>query len=89
MGEQVAKVILRNASKMKEYHLWWDGRTTTLSGVPWESLKTHTDDNIDNGNARIMQGDKMCRNGRYFVVLTIKDFSGKEKNYMKQVVLIK
>jgi len=30
----------------------------------------------------------MCRNGRYFVLLTIKDKSGKEKNYMKQVVLI-
>jgi hypothetical protein len=31
----------------------------------------------------------MCRNGRYFVVLTIRDAKGKEKNYKKQLVLIK
>jgi hypothetical protein len=42
-----------------------------------------------NSQDLVMQGKAMCRNGRYFVVLTIRDFNGKEKNYMKQVVLIK
>ena len=86
MGEQVSKIIMRNASKMIEYHLWWDGRTTNQSGITWDALKLPSS---GDANGRVMAGDKMCRNGRYFVVLTVKDFSGKEKNYMKQVVLIK
>jgi phage terminase large subunit-like protein len=76
---------MENVSKMTEYHLWWDGRTTDRAMVTWDGLKNPTSD----PNARVMAGNKMCRNGRYFVVLTIRDFNGKEKNYMKQVVLIK
>ena len=86
VGEQVAKVVMDNVSKMTEYRLWWDGRTTDRAMVTWGSLKPPPS---GDANARVMSGNKMCRNGRYFVVLTIRDFSGKEKNYMKQVVLIK
>jgi hypothetical protein len=82
VGEQVARVTMQSVSKMTEYHLWWDGRTTQRSGIEWNPVGT-ADDKF------VMHGDKMCRNGRYFVVLTIKDYSGKEKKYMKQVVLIK
>jgi hypothetical protein len=85
VGEQVAKVIMQDATKLTEYHLWWDGRTTERTGVSWDELKSVSSD----ANGKIMSGDKMCRNGRYFVTLTVKDFSGNEKNYMKQAVLIK
>jgi hypothetical protein len=81
-GEQVAGVVLQNALKLVEYRLWWDGRTTERGSVAW------TPSSFD-PNACVMSGKSMCRNGRYFVVLTIRDFAGKEKNFMKQVVLIK
>jgi hypothetical protein len=84
-GEQVAKVVLEGASKLVEYRLWWDGRATGRDRADWPKLEIAGKD----PNARKMSGKAMCRNGRYFVVLTIRDFSGKEKNYMKQVVLIK
>jgi hypothetical protein len=80
VGEQVAKVVMDNVSKMTEYHVWWDGRMTDRTGIYWGTM---------NSQDLVMQGKAMCRNGRYFVVLTIRDFNGKEKNYMKQVVLIK
>ena len=80
VGEQVAKVIFDGADKLTEYHLWWDGRTTDHAGTVWP--KQSPKDFVMSGNA-------LCRNGRYFVTLTIRNSGGKEKNYMKQVVLIK
>jgi hypothetical protein len=85
VGEQVAKVIMENGSKIVEHHLWWDGRSTGRGTATWDLLKKCSQDE----NGRIMEGQAMCRNGRYFVVLTIRDDSGKEKNFMKQVILIK
>ena len=78
VGDKVCGVVLPSAAKMQLYQLWWDGRTND-NDVEWK---------VDE-NSFVMTGNKMCRNGRYFVLLTIKDKSGKEKNYMKQVVLIK
>lgn len=84
VGDRVCSVIMQNIPKMTQYRLWWDGRTTDRD-FTWDELKRVASDE----NARIMIGNKMCRNGRYFVVLTIQDAKGKEKNYMNQVVLIK
>jgi hypothetical protein len=84
-GEQVAGVVIENALKLVEYRLWWDGRSTGRERVEWPRLEVAD----KNQNERKMSGKAMCRNGRYFVVLTLRDNSGKEKNYMKQVVLIK
>jgi hypothetical protein len=84
VGDQMASVVMQNIPKMIQYQLWWDGRTTDRD-INWDELKPHP--TIQ--NAKIMAGNKMCRNGRYFVVLTIRDAKGKEKNYKKQVVLIK
>lgn len=83
VGDLVSSVVMQNVPKMTQYRLWWDGRTTDRD-FTWDELTRTADD-----NARILVGNKMCRNGRYFVMLTIWDAKGKEKNYMKQVVLIK
>jgi Carboxypeptidase regulatory-like domain len=83
VGDLVSSVVMQNIPKMTEYRLWWDGRTTDRD-FTWDELTRTTDD-----NARVLNGNKMCRNGRYFVMLTIQDAKGKEKNYMKQAVLIK
>jgi hypothetical protein len=82
VGDQVCGVELQSPFKMTAYQLWWDGRTTDHI-VDWGSLKALGQ------TAAVMSGNKMCRNGRYFVLLTIKDVTGKEKTYTKQVVLIK
>jgi hypothetical protein len=84
-GEQVASVVVENAIKLVEYRLWWDGRTTGRNRAEWPKLEVAG----KNPNERKMSGGAMCRNGRYFVVLTLRDNSGKEKNFMKQVVVIK
>jgi hypothetical protein len=78
VGDLISSVVMQNVPKMTEYRLWWDGRTTD-NDVQWNA----------NDNQFVMKGNKMCRNGRYFVVLTIIDAKGKEKNYKKQAVLIK
>jgi hypothetical protein len=84
VGDKVCSVVMQNIPKMTQYRLWWDGRTTDRD-FTWDELQRITSDD----NARILVGNKMCRNGRYFVILTVQDAKGKEKNYMKQVVLIK
>jgi hypothetical protein len=78
-GEQVVKVVMSGARNLNEYRLWWDGRTTGRDQVDWDPRKS----------VMQMNGKAMCRNGRYFVLLTLKDSRGKEKNFMKQVILIK
>jgi hypothetical protein len=70
---------------MVTYNLWWDGRSNS-GDVQWESL---SDGPGDNTKTFPVQNRLMCKNGRYFVVLTVTDFSGKEKSYMQQVVLVK
>jgi hypothetical protein len=83
-NDLVCSVVMQNATKLVKYSLWWDGRTTDHD-MTWEQLVPGSD-----ANSRMfpVAGRKMCRNGRYFVVLTIEDYAGKAKNYMRQVVLI-
>ena len=84
-GELVSRIIMQNVLKLTEYHLWWDGRVATKTGINWEELNPVASD----VNGRVMSGDKMCRNGRYFVVLSLQNSNSKEKVYKKQVILIK
>jgi Carboxypeptidase regulatory-like domain len=86
VNDLVCSVVMQDATKLVKYNFWWDGRTTE-SDLNWESLPSPTN---GDANSRIIPvaGRKMCRNGRYFVVLTIEDYSGKAKSYMKQVILV-
>ncbi len=62
------------------HHVWWNG-------VSMERKK-----DIDEWNRSLgshFDGGRVCRNGRYFVVLKIKDVQGREKKFMKPIVLIK
>ncbi|MDG5813906.1 carboxypeptidase-like regulatory domain-containing protein [Chitinispirillales bacterium ANBcel5] len=78
VGERVWAVELLNASTGK-HRVWWNGRTTSRLEV-WNS------DVFPYGG--IPQG-RMLRNGRYFVVLTVKDMSGNKVQYMNPVILMK
>jgi hypothetical protein len=77
VGDQVWALQIPNAQPM-QYAVWWDGTTTTRveSGDPNRPTIT-------------VQGDRLCRNGRYFVVVTVKDYNNKEKKVMKPIVLVK
>ncbi len=76
-GEPVWAMQIQNANQYP-YQLWWDGRTTNRELV-WTQP----------GNIIAEKGDRMCRNGRYFVVLSAKDSNNKEQRYMKQIVLMR
>jgi len=75
-GEIVWAMHIQSANQFP-YQVWWDGKT-----VEKEILN-------QSGNIISVAGDKMCRNGRYFVVLTAKDSGNKEQRFMKHVVLMK
>jgi hypothetical protein len=85
VNDLVCSVVMQDASKLVKYNLWWDGRTTS-SDMGWGNLISVNDD--ANSKMFPVAGRKMCRNGRYFVVLTIEDYSGKAKSYMQQVILV-
>jgi len=76
-GEPIWAMQIQNANQYP-YQLWWDGRTTNKELV-WTQP----------GNIISEKGEKMCRNGRYFVVVSAKDSNNKEQRYMKQIVLIR
>ena len=77
VGDLVWSLHIQNADG-SAYTVWWDGRTSDR-----EIIWTKPGYTIEE------QGSKMCRNGRYFVVLHAKDTSNKEWRYMKQIVLFK
>ncbi len=79
-GAHILTSKLPNPERDKTYHIWWDGKTIGNDRVPVKS--------IGDGRYRL-RGKEMCRNGRYFVVVTIEDGAGNEKQYMKPVVLFK
>ena len=78
VGDMMWAVQIRNALP-EQYSVWWDGTTT-------ERVENWLDRNVKTVQVR---GKNMCRNGRYFVVLIIKDMSNKELKYMKPVILMK
>lgn len=77
-GDLVWSVFQKNINPGEVKHVWWNGKTTKgdMDVVVWNGLGESA-------------GEKLSRNGRYFVVFTIRDLKGKEKNIMKPVVLIK
>lgn len=64
------------------YTLWWDGKTT-------ERTQHINGGDLVAGDYSNLKTSRMCRNGRYYVVLTVRDLGGKEKQYMKPVVILK
>ncbi|MFW5959914.1 MAG: hypothetical protein ACOCSE_02210 [Chitinivibrionales bacterium] len=84
IGERVWSAYFNPVSNLN-YRIWWDGRTNDENDPDFnlnvESLRQ------DDAPVYV-RGDKMCRNGRYFAVLTVKDSDNTEK-IMKQVILFK
>lgn len=76
-GEPIWSMQIQNANQFP-YQLWWDGRTLEREMV-WTQP----------GNIICVKGNKMCRNGRYFAVLSAKDSKNKEQRFMKQIVLMR
>lgn len=76
LGDLVWSFVLQNADNLP-YEVWWDGRTSPQELHP-----------AGNDHVIAMKGDRMCRNGRYFAVLTAK-VNGKERRVMKHIVLMK
>jgi len=81
VGDKVWSVLLQNVSSTREYKIWWDGKTTDRT----IALKS---ENESGEGYFVVNGKRMCRNGRYFAVLTIDD-KEKKKQKMKQIILFK
>jgi hypothetical protein len=80
-GTMVYHATLNGLDAGQSYYLFWDGRTqissTALSKI-----------GISPNKALFVPGNEMCRNGRYFVNVTLDD--GKEKmRYTKEIILFK
>jgi hypothetical protein len=81
-SERVWSVIKQSAPKNGELRLWWDGtslRDTYTIGGPRD---------IETDAGTQIRGERMCRNGRYFVVLTVTA-NDKKEQYMKPMILFK
>jgi hypothetical protein len=80
VGDKVWSVVLQKAGM--ETKVWWDGKTLTRTVALDE--KAHK---LPDGSYKV-SGDSMCRNGRYFLVVSVSD-NQKIKRYMKNLVLFK
>ena len=77
-GDLVWAVNQTGAKQGQRVDVWWNGKAND------------GDVSIDTWNRGYENaGDRMCRNGRYFVVLVLKDINGKKRQYMKPVILFK
>ncbi|MBD3421219.1 MAG: hypothetical protein GF398_13970 [Chitinivibrionales bacterium] len=81
LGDLVYAVSHVNLRSNTDYFLWWDGKTTERE----IELRPQSQDDA----TFYTPGKKLCRNGRYFVVLMLKDTKGKKRYYKQQVILIK
>lgn len=84
VGVRVWSAILQNAQSSALYRVWWNGKTTSRTEPLTQEVKLEDTE----AQAYMIAGEKMCRNGRYFVVLTIDD-TKKKKFYTKPIVLFK
>ena len=73
---------LMNPYINETYYIWWDGKGKTDDNASLMSI------NPERKWLQI-QGDKMCRNGRYFAVLTVTDMKNNEERQMKPLVVFK
>jgi len=77
----VYRATLEGLAPEQSYYLFWDGRKQ-LSQEKANGL------NLIPNRALFVRGDELCRNGRYFVNVTIDD--GKiKKRYTKEIILFK
>ncbi len=81
-GEPVWSAKLLDAAVGADHYVWWDGRTLDNQ----KDLKEHQPDETE--TVYYVKGKKMCRNGRYFVLLTAKD-EKKTDNKLEEIILIK
>lgn len=86
VGDLVWSMELMNVENVP-YAVWWDGKTTSKDIMI--DRPSQVSMNQMGESVIVPKGEKMCRNGRYFVVLTAKDTNKKTFRYMKPVVLMK
>jgi hypothetical protein len=86
VGDLVWAMDLKNLNS-RPYSVWWDGRAVARELNSSDIIKSVG----PNGETVIVpKGEKMCRNGRYFVVLTAaEEIDKKIYRFMKPVVLMK
>lgn len=82
VGDRVWSVVLKGGLSGKRYRVWWDGKTLDHTRI----LDSYNQD--ENIIYFKITGNRMCRNGRYFLVVKFKD-NREEKKYMKQIILFK
>lgn len=85
VGDRVWSIIMKNALSSNLYRIWWDGKTTDKKEMVRE---TNMSQSVGYTTVSRIPTGRMCRNGRYFLVVRVKD-SKKQKQYMKQIVLFK
>jgi hypothetical protein len=83
-GETVWAAALQDAAVGVDHYVWWDGRSRKKE----INLKEHTDAVPGNDAAFYVRGNAMCRNGRYYVMLHVKDGEKKEHK-LQEVILVK
>ena len=83
VGDRVWSTLLESATSGLSYRIWWDGKTLDHT----KNLTGGVQDE-DQAMSFSVSGDRMCRNGRYFLVVIFKD-NKDEKKYMKQIILFK
>jgi hypothetical protein len=84
VGDQVLTADLKSVPSNVTYHVWWDGKTNGISGARLLNGPVNSNTLV----SYLLSGDKLCRNGRYYVVLTISE-GNKNKQYMKPLVMLK
>jgi hypothetical protein len=77
----VYKATLNQLNPEQSYYLFWDGRKQ----LSQEKINVLT---LFPNKALFVRGDELCRNGRYFVNVTIDDGKDK-KRYTKEIILFK
>ena len=82
VGDRVWSAVLKGALSGKTYRIWWDGKTLDHT----KNLDNYVQD--ENIISYKVAGSRMCRNGRYFLVVKFKN-NKEEKKYMKQIILFK
>ncbi len=83
VGDRVWSTVLKSALSGLTYRIWWDGKTLNHT----KNLTNGFQDE-DQAISFKITGSRMCRNGRYFLVVKFKD-NNEEKKYMKQIILFK
>jgi hypothetical protein len=82
VGDKVLETYFLNPYTNEPYHIWWDGKGKTGDYAELVTI------NAERKWLKVV-GERMCRNGRYFAVLTVKDIKNNEERFMKPIVVFK